>query len=130
MRQFRSRGAQMLLASARDSFPRTDLRNLETACRNCSLLVSVVLATARENRWRCFELEHFTVAAKAFFGLRLPLFTPRLIVALLVSAVFGVLGQHLSSRVINLVIDRRQLSVVSYEHACQLLRFRVCARSL
>ena len=49
----------------------------------------------------------------------------RLIVALFVSAVFGVLGQNLSSGVINLVIDCRQLGVVSYKYACQLLRFRI-----
>src|SRR5581483_9627175 len=74
----------------------------------------VVLAAIREGGWRRFELEHFTVAAKAFFDLCLPLLTTRLIVALFVSAVFGVLGQYLSSGVINLVIDCRQLGVVCY----------------
>ena len=84
-----------------------------------------MLATIREGGWRRFELEHFTVAAKALFGLCLPLLTTRLIVALFISAVFGVLGQNLSRGVINLVIDCRQLGVVSYKYACQLLRFRI-----
>src|SRR6266498_4502698 len=127
MKQFRPQGARTRSVSARDSFPRTDLRNLETAYQNCSLLVSVVLPTVRESRWRCFEPENVAITAKAFFDLRLALFAARLIVALLVSAVFRVLGQHLSSRVIDLVIDCRQLGVVSYKYACQLLRFRIGA---
>src|SRR6266511_6268966 len=125
MKQFRPQGARTRSVSARDSFPRTDLRNLETAYQNCSLLVSFVLPTVRESRWRCFEPENVAITAKAFFNLRLALFAARLVVALFVSAVFRVLGQHLSSRVIDLVIDGSQLGVVSYKHACQLLCFRI-----
>src|SRR6266545_6805753 len=113
MKQFRLREARTRSVSARDSSPRTDSENSGTAYQNCSLLVSVMLATIGEGGWRRFELEHFTVAAKAFFDLCLPLLTTRLIVALFVSAVFGVLGQNLSSGVINLVIDCREFGVVA-----------------
>src|SRR5581483_11681449 len=99
MKQFRLREARTQSVSARDSSPRTDSENLETAYRNCSLLVSRV--SGHPGRWvASFRVEHFTVAAKAFFDLCLPLLTTRLIVALFVSAVFGVLGQYLSSGVI------------------------------
>src|SRR2546430_13164056 len=42
MKQLRPQAAQMRSASARDSFPRTDLENLEITYRNCSLLVRLV----------------------------------------------------------------------------------------
>src|SRR5262245_59765768 len=105
MKQLRPRGAQTRSVSARDSFPRTDLRNLETAYRKCSLLVSVVLTTARESRWRCFEAEHLSIATKAFFDLRLALLTTRLVFPLLVGTILRVLCHHLAGGVVDLVVN-------------------------
>src|SRR5437870_11405390 len=108
MKQFRLREAQMLLASARDSSPRTDLRNLETMYRNCSLLVRLLVSDHPGKSVVLFRVGILHRSGESFLRFAPAALHGALIVALFVGAVFGVLGQHLSSRAIDLVIDGRQ----------------------
>ena len=64
-----------------------------------------------------FEAEHFAVAPDALFHLRLAFFATRLFLAFTIGAVLRVLRYDLSGRVVDFVIDRRKLRVVTDENA-------------
>jgi hypothetical protein len=83
------------------------------------------LSSGWEAGRRCLQSEDLTISAGAFLHLSLSLFATCLFLAFAIGTILRVLRYDLSGRVVDLVIDRRELRVVTDKNARQFLRFGI-----